>query len=115
MAFFKDQFKANFYKKAFLNEAEKYTEPHTYLTKVVSWLHLTYLYNIQFVLHIVIATKNSNYGYNAWFINVLIYLFIISSEIFDKPTTFSFIYLFTPLFFHSFIFHLLKWIILCIH
>ena len=36
MAFFKDQFKANIYKKAFFNEAEKCIEPHTYLTNVVS-------------------------------------------------------------------------------
>lgn len=59
--------------------------------------------NIEFILHIVIATRNSNYGYNAWLINLLIYLFIISSEIFDKPTIFSiysFIYSFVLSFFH---------------
>lgn len=89
MAFFKDQFKANIYKTAFFNEAEKYIEPHTYLTNVVSWLHLTPLQNIQFILHIFTATRNSNYGHNAWFVNTLICLFIISSKIFDKSTPFS--------------------------
>jgi hypothetical protein len=33
MAFLRDQFKANFYNKAFFNDAEKYAEAPTYLIK----------------------------------------------------------------------------------
>lgn len=56
--------------------------------------------NIEFILHIIVATNNSNNGDNARFINSLIHSFIISSKILDKLTIFSFTHSFKHSFFH---------------
>lgn len=100
MAFFKDQFKANFYKNAFSNEAGKIYRTSHILNKSsqLTAPDLT-VQSIECILHIITATRNSNYGVNARFVNSLLYLFIVSSKIFDRPTISSFIYSFN----HSFV------------
>lgn len=65
MAFFKDQFKANFYNKAVFNKQKNMPNPHILnKSSQLTAPDLT-VQNIESILHIIVATKNSNYGDNA--------------------------------------------------